>query len=110
MQFQTDLDVLCRLESIELIEELQHSPLDFRITASTAALASARSDRVDFVHENDTGSMLARHNEQLSDHAGPFADILLDELGSGDADKLAVRMVCHCTSEKRLACSGRTVE
>ena len=35
-----DLDILCRLEPIKLVQQLQHCPLDFRVTTSASTFSS----------------------------------------------------------------------
>jgi hypothetical protein len=36
---------------VELVQQLEHRPLHFRVAAATAATASGRADRVDLVHD-----------------------------------------------------------
>ena len=103
-----DLDVLRRLEAVQLIEEFEHRPLNFRIAA--AGLDSRRSDGVDLVHEDDGGRVLASHGEQLSDHPGSFSDVLLDQLGSGHPDEGAVGVMGDGASEEGLSGAWRSVE
>lgn len=57
-----DLDVFGRFKAIELVEEFKHSSLDLGVPTTTT-FNSRRSNTVDFVHENDTGGMLAGHDE-----------------------------------------------
>ena len=51
------LNVLSGLKAVELIEQLEHSPLHLRV-AARARLDSSRADAVNFVHEDDGGCML----------------------------------------------------
>ena len=51
----------------------------------------------------------ARHDEELAHHARALADVLLHELGAGDADEGAVGVVRHRAREQRLARAGRPV-
>lgn len=106
----TDLDVLCRLESVELVQQFEHCPLDLRVASSGPALSPARADRVNLVHEDDAGRVLPGHDKELADHARAFANVLLHELGPRDADELAVRVVRDCAGEERLACSWGPVQ
>ncbi|KAK0948834.1 hypothetical protein LTS01_025954, partial [Friedmanniomyces endolithicus] len=68
-----DFDALGGLETIELVEELQHRALDFRVAAA-AALDARGADGDDFDPEDERGSVLAGHDEELEDHAGALAD------------------------------------
>lgn len=54
--------------------------------------------------------MLPRHHEQLPDHAGPLPDVLLDQLGAGDPDEGAVRVVGDCTCQQSLSGPRGAVE
>ena len=46
--------------------------------------------------------MFSRHNEKLADHATTLSNVLLHELGAGDTDELAVRVVRDSTCEEGL--------
>jgi len=96
------------LEAIQLVEELEHRALDLRVAAGLAVLARA-ADRVDLVHEDDRGRMLARHHEELAYHAGALANVLLDQLAARDTDEGAIRVVGDRAREQRLACAWRAV-
>jgi hypothetical protein len=50
------------------------------------------------------------HDEELADHARPFADVLLHELAAGHADEGAVCVVRHRARQQRLARSRWTVQ
>ena len=50
------------------------------------------------------------HDEQLPDHAGALANVLLDKLAARHTDEGAIRVMCHGASEESLACAGRPVE
>jgi len=102
------LDVVASLEAIELVEQLEHRALHLRVAAA-AALYPLRADGVDLVHEDERGRVLARHDEELPHHARPLADVLLYELGAGDADEGAVGVVRHRARQQRLARAGRAV-
>ena len=87
-----DLDVLGGFEAVELVEQFEHGALDLGVAAA-AALDARGADAVDLVHEDDAGGVLAGHDEQLAHHAAALADVLLHQLGAGDADELAGRVV-----------------
>ncbi len=106
-----DLNVLRGLEAVELIEKLQHGTLDFGVAAAaSAAFNATRADRVDFVHEDDAGRVFASHDEQFADHSRTFADELLHEFRSGDADERALGVVGDGARQKRLPRTRRPVE
>mmetsp|Transcript_38171 Transcript_38171/g.107902 ORF Transcript_38171/g.107902 Transcript_38171/m.107902 type:complete len:380 (+) Transcript_38171:280-1419(+) len=103
------LDVLGRLEAVELVEQLEHGPLHLGV-AALLALHPAGADRVDLVHEDDGGGVLPGHDEELAHQAAALADVLLHELAARDADEAAVRVVRHRPGEQRLAGPRRAVE
>ena len=105
----TDFNVLLGLETIKLIEQLQHSSLDLRV-ATRAALDTSGSNRVDLVHEDNRRRVLTSHHEQLSDHPRTLTDELLHELTARDTNERALGVMSDGASKKRLASTGRTVE
>ena len=104
-----DFDVFRGFEAVELVEEFEHCALNFRVTAR-ATLNTGRANGVDFVHEDDAGGVLARHDEELAHHAATFADVFLHKLGAGDADEFAFSVVGYCSCEESFAGTGRAVE
>ena len=55
----TDLDLVGSLKAVQLIQQLQHGSLHFRIPATaTTAVAPGAANAVHFVHENDAWCML----------------------------------------------------
>lgn len=104
-----DFDVLGGLETVQLVEELQHGALDLRV-ASRGAFDSRRTNAVDFVHEDDGRRMLTCHDEELAHHAGSFANVLLDEFRAGHSDEFTGSVVCDGSGEEGFACTGRAVE
>mmetsp|Transcript_13197 Transcript_13197/g.33484 ORF Transcript_13197/g.33484 Transcript_13197/m.33484 type:complete len:417 (-) Transcript_13197:74-1324(-) len=108
-----DLDVGDGLEAVELVQELEHGPLDLGVTAAAAAAAAAHPrapDRVDLVHEDDRRRVLPRHHEQLPHHPRPLPDVLLHELRPADSDKGALGVVRDRAREERLSGARRAVE
>ena len=61
----TRLDVLRSLKAVKLVEQLKHRALHLTV-ATTARLHTRRSDRVDLVHENNRGRVLAGKDFNLS--------------------------------------------
>ena len=60
-------DILVRFETVELVQKLEHSSLNFGVTAAASRFHSRRSNRVDLVHENNTRRVLSRHHEKFSE-------------------------------------------
>ena len=50
------------------------------------------------------------HDEELADHAGALADVLLHQLRPGHANEGAVRVVRHCPRQQCLARAWRPVQ
>ena len=65
---------------------LEHRPLDLAL-ATGLRVVPLGADRVDLVDENNRRRHLVRRFEQFADELGPVAEILLDELGSHDAEE-----------------------
>ena len=101
------LDLVARLEAVELVEELEHGALHLRVPAARAARAA---DGVNLVHEKNSGRVLPGHHEQLAHHPGTLADVLLHELGTRDADEATVGVVRHRAGEQRLSGTRGTVQ
>mmetsp|Transcript_19304 Transcript_19304/g.42066 ORF Transcript_19304/g.42066 Transcript_19304/m.42066 type:complete len:233 (+) Transcript_19304:116-814(+) len=103
------LDVVCRLEAIELVKQFKHRPLNLGVT-TLLSVHTARSDGVDLVHEDDGGCMLAGHHEELAHHAASLANVLLDQFTARYSDEAALSVVRHCSGQQRLAGSRWSVE
>ena len=73
------LDVLGGLKAVQLIEELQHGPLDLAVSAA-AGLDPGAPDAVNLVHKDDGGGVLPGHHEQLPHHPAALSNELLDQL------------------------------
>jgi len=107
-EIKAHLDVLRRLEPVQLVQQLQHRPLHLRVTSST--LVPRTSDTINLVHEDDTRRVLPRHHEQLPDHPASLSNVLLHELRSTDSDEPTVGVMSDCTGEQGLSSSRRTVK
>lgn len=103
------LDISTRIKAVELIDKLQHRPLDLIIAPGPIVKACA-SDGIDLVKEDDTRLLRASHLKQLADHARSLADVLLNKLGSDDADEGRICAVRTRSGTQRFACPRRTVE
>merc|ERR1719376_1942173 len=96
------LNVLMSLKTVELVQKFQHRPLNFGITTSGTSFQSGRTNRVDFVHENNGGRMLSRHNEQFTNHPRTFTDKLLHQFRSGYPDESTLGVMGDCPGEQSL--------
>ena len=74
-----DLDVDRLIESVHLVQQLQENSLDLAIGAGLR-VETLRRDGVDLIDEDDSGRVLLRQPEDVPDHPGPLAQILLHEL------------------------------
>ena len=76
------LDLAQNVEAIHLVEQLHQRALNLPV--GRGALAEpATSDRINLVHEYDTGLVIARVVEHFSDEPRTLADILVHN-GRGD--------------------------
>jgi hypothetical protein len=76
-----DFDVSPGVESVQLIDQLQHCPLHF-IVSAFAIVETGSADSIDFVEKDDAGLFGSSHFEQLAHHAGTFTNVLLHQLGA----------------------------
>ena len=83
---EDDLDVGARIEAVKLVEQLEHRALDL-LLAAAAAVVSLGADRVDLVDEDDGRRLLVGDAEELAHELGAIAEVLLDELRAGHAQK-----------------------
>mmetsp|Transcript_11163 Transcript_11163/g.19080 ORF Transcript_11163/g.19080 Transcript_11163/m.19080 type:complete len:284 (-) Transcript_11163:605-1456(-) len=95
------------LKTVQLVEKLEHRALNFRVTASAAALHASRADGIDLVHENDRRGVLPGHDEQLANHPGSLPDVLLHQLRARDTNERAVCVMRNSASKQRLASARR---
>lgn len=95
-------DVSSWVETVQLIDQLQHRSLHFIITSSSI-IESRSTNGINLIEENDTRLLTPRHLEQLTDHTRTLTDILLDELGTNDTDEGSVCAVGYSTGTEGLA-------
>src|SRR3989304_2043901 len=81
-----DLPPAERVEPTELREELHQRALALPIPRRRD-LEALRADAIQLVDEHDGGGLLAGELEELPDQAGPFTDVLLDELRAHEPDE-----------------------
>mmetsp|Transcript_32410 Transcript_32410/g.64337 ORF Transcript_32410/g.64337 Transcript_32410/m.64337 type:complete len:417 (+) Transcript_32410:261-1511(+) len=103
------LNVLSRLESVQLVQEFQHRPLHLRVPP-LLPLLPLTADGVYLVHEDDRRRVLSSHDEKLSNHSGPFPDIFLNQLTSRHANEATVCVMSHSTSKEGLAGPWGSIE
>ena len=75
----SQLGVSAGIEAVQLVEQLQHGSLDLSLAAAVAVVPLG-AHRVDFVDEDDAGTVLVSHSEQFADQLGTVAEVLLDQL------------------------------
>jgi hypothetical protein len=93
-----DLDITTVIETVQLVEELQHGALNLAL-AAWRRLVSLGADGVDLVDEDDGGCILRRGLEQLSDKPWTVSKVLLDQLAAHDAQERCARLVRHRLGE-----------
>src|SRR6516164_1713614 len=68
------------------------------------------ANRVDFVNEDDAGSILLSLLEEVADAACADADKHLNEVGAGDGEERHVGLAGHSAGQQGLAGSRRSNE
>ena len=71
------LDPLVTAETVELVEELQHRPLDLTV-AALLRVKPLGADGVQLVDEDDGGRLLLCQLKRVADELGAVADEHLD--------------------------------
>ena len=95
------LDVPSRIESVQLINQLQHRSLHL-IIASSTVIESSATNSINLVKENDTSLLASCHLEQLSNHSRSLSDVLLDKLRSDNANECRVCPIGDRSGAERL--------
>ena len=70
------LDVTPVVETIKLVDNLEHGTLDFGITLAE----SGTTNSIDLIEEDDTCFLGSGHLEEFSDHSGTLTNVSLDKL------------------------------
>ena len=70
------LDVTPVVETIKLVDNLEHGTLDFRVTLAE----SGTTNSINLIKEDDTCFLGSGHREELSDHPGALTNVSLDKL------------------------------
>lgn len=102
----THLDVTSRVESIQLIDELQHGTLHLIIPSCTI-IKPRSTNRVDLIKEDNASLLRPRHLKELPHHPRSLTHVLLHQLRSNDTNERRVGTVGDCSSAERLSCTGR---
>mmetsp|Transcript_9135 Transcript_9135/g.14464 ORF Transcript_9135/g.14464 Transcript_9135/m.14464 type:complete len:384 (-) Transcript_9135:217-1368(-) len=103
------LDVGGLIESVHLIQQFQENTLHLAI-GTGLGVESLGGDGVDLVDEYDAGGVFAREAEDVADHAGSFAEVLLDEFGSYHGDEGGGGCVGDCFCHHGFTCPRRTIQ
>mmetsp|Transcript_8153 Transcript_8153/g.18160 ORF Transcript_8153/g.18160 Transcript_8153/m.18160 type:complete len:277 (+) Transcript_8153:97-927(+) len=104
-----NLDVLSCFKTIKLVEQLQHGALHLRVT-TLFSLNTRRADRVNLIHKDNGRGVLTSHNEQLTHHSAPLANVLLNQLTTRYADEATIGMMSYCPGQESLSCARRSIQ
>ncbi len=102
-------DAVVGFEAVHLDEQLIQGLLALIVSAAEASTAMA-ADRVDFVDEDDAGSVLLALLEEVADAACADADKHLNKVGTGDGEERHIGFAGHGTRQQGLAGSRRSDE
>src|SRR5207249_8984876 len=97
------------IEAIEFREELHEGPLDLPVPGRRD-LESLRTDRIEFVDEDDGRRLLAGELEQLPHEPRPLSDVLLDQLGPDESDERGLGAVGDRLGQEGLPRAGRATK
>lgn len=98
-------DVSTRIETIQLINQLQHSTLYFVVAASTIVKTST-TDCVNFIEKDETRLFGTGHFEKFTDHTGTLTNVFLHQLGADNTDEAGVSSVGHSTGAQCFSSAG----
>jgi hypothetical protein len=98
-----------RGEPVELIEQLQHSPLHLPV-ARLLAVKPLRPNRVQLIDKDNSRRLLLRQREGVPHQLRPVADEHLDELRAGQLEEAGLGLGRACAGHQRLASARRPVE
>ena len=93
------LHVATGIETIKLIDDLKHSPLNFRV----AFTLTCSADGINFIKEKDARLLGACESENLSDHASTLTDVPLHELRTNDSDEASISAIGNSSRSEGLA-------
>mmetsp|Transcript_23005 Transcript_23005/g.47774 ORF Transcript_23005/g.47774 Transcript_23005/m.47774 type:complete len:345 (+) Transcript_23005:164-1198(+) len=104
-----DLDFATVIETIQLIEQLQHGPLDLLLTAAGGVITLC-GNGINLVNEDDGGSMLLRHTEHLAHELGTITEVLLDQLTANNTEECCGGLIRHSLGQQCLTSAWHTVQ
>mmetsp|Transcript_13562 Transcript_13562/g.13297 ORF Transcript_13562/g.13297 Transcript_13562/m.13297 type:complete len:330 (-) Transcript_13562:72-1061(-) len=81
-----DLHVHRLVEPVHLVQQLDQDPLHLPVRPRIR-IEPLRRNGVNLINEHDGGRVLFGQPEDISDHPGAFAEVLLDELAADHADE-----------------------
>src|SRR5208282_4815993 len=102
-------DAFVGFEAIHLDQQLIEGLLAFIVSAAESG-ATMASDGVDFIDEDDAGSVLFALLKEVADAACADADEHLDKVRAGDGEERHVGFAGNGAGEQRFAGSGRSDE
>lgn len=95
-------DSLITAKPIQLVEELQHSPLNLSVTA-LLRIKALGANSIQFVDENDRRRLLFRKSERVSHKFSSVSDEHLHQRRSREFQVTGFRLSGASTSEKSFA-------
>mmetsp|Transcript_451 Transcript_451/g.1034 ORF Transcript_451/g.1034 Transcript_451/m.1034 type:complete len:221 (+) Transcript_451:1472-2134(+) len=98
-----DNDAVCRVETVELDEELVECHFHVHLVLGVALA----SNGIDFVNKENARGVLLGGAKQVADAAGTHADKHLLKLGARGVEKRYARLAGNGTRQKSLARTGR---
>lgn len=104
-----DFHVGSIVETVQLVQKLQHSALDFFLTTRTG-VETFVTNCIDFIDENNGRRVFSGGFKQLSHQFRTLAGIFLDEFRTNDTQEGGGSLIGHCFSKQGFACSGTSVE
>merc|ERR1719402_1060694 len=103
------LGVTACIKSIQLVEEFQHCPLNLSFSAAVAVVPFS-ANGINFVDEDNTGTVLIGHPEQLSHQLGTVSEVLLDQLTSHHSEEGCAGLVGNGLRRQGLASARGAVQ
>mmetsp|Transcript_11041 Transcript_11041/g.31994 ORF Transcript_11041/g.31994 Transcript_11041/m.31994 type:complete len:476 (+) Transcript_11041:3213-4640(+) len=104
-----DLDVAALIETVQLIQQLEHGSLDFP-GSPAGRIVPLASDRINLIDKDNRRTQVVGHPEEFTDELGTVSEVLLDEFGSNDAQERGGGVVGHRLGEERLSRSRFSVQ
>ena len=73
-----DLDITSVIETVQLVQQLQHSALDLTLS-SACRFVTLCTNRIDLINEYNCRRVVSGHLEELADQTWTVSKILLDK-------------------------------